>query len=114
EGRDRPVVELGRRADLLDPPGVEDGDAVGEGERLVLIVGDEDAGQADAVMEGAQPFAQGDADAGVERAERLVEEQQPGLNGEGAGEGDALALTAGELRREAPLEAGELDEVEQL
>jgi hypothetical protein len=35
----------------------------------------------------------------VERAERFVEQQQLGPLGEGAGEGDALALAAGQLVR---------------
>ena len=37
----------------------------------------------------------------VERAERLVEQQHLGLEGQGAGERDALALAARELRRAA-------------
>src|SRR5262249_13833901 len=46
EGRARRVVELGRRARLLDPPGVEESDAVGGLERLVAVVGDEDGREA--------------------------------------------------------------------
>ena len=41
-----------------------------------------------------QPLAQLGAYLGVERAERLVEQQHPRLHGEGAGERHALALTA--------------------
>ena len=54
------------------------------------------------------------ADLGVERAERLVEQQHARLDGERAGEGHPLLLAAGELRRIAAAEAAELDDVEQL
>src|SRR5206468_5906 len=53
----------------------------------------------------------------VERPERLVEQQHLGLDGEGAGEGHALALPAGQLRRTAvrqPVELHELQEVHHL
>ena len=51
---------------------------------------------------------------GVERAERLVEEQHARLDGERAGERDALALAARQLRGIALLEARKLHHVEQL
>ena len=114
EGRRRLVVDLGRRADLLDLAVVEDGDAVGELDRLFLVVGDEDGGVAGAVVDLAQPAAQLPPDLGVEGAEGLVEEEHARLDGERAGERDALALAAGELRRVAVLEPAQLDEVEKL
>ncbi len=60
---------------------------------------DEDAGDVDLFVEPAEPPAQFLANLGVERAERLVEQQDFGLDGERASERDALALTTGELRR---------------
>ena len=42
----RPVVDLLRRADLLDAAGVHHADAVGHGDRLLLVVGDEQEGGA--------------------------------------------------------------------
>ncbi len=60
-------------------------------------MGDEDAGDVDVVVQVAQPFAEFFADLGVESAEGFVEEEDLGFDGEGAGEGDALALAAGEL-----------------
>ena len=89
--------DLVGRADLLDAALVQDGDAVGELQRLVLVVGDEDGGVAGRVVELAQPAAQLLAHLGVERAERLVEQQHPRLDRERAGQRDALALAAGEL-----------------
>jgi hypothetical protein len=50
----------------------------------------------------------------VERAERLVEEQLLRAVDQRAGKGDALALSARELRRAASLVAAELDHGERL
>ena len=113
EGRGGGVVDLIRRADLLDPALVQDRDAVGELKRFVLIVGDEHRGMAGAVMQLAQPTAQILAHLGVERAERLVEQEHARLDRERARKRDALALPAGKVRRVALLDAGKLDEIEQ-
>ena len=75
---------------------------------------DEDRRHVHLVVEPAQPGAQLLADPGVERAERLVEEQHLRLDGERAGERHPLPLAAGELRRVALGQAVELDELEQL
>ena len=50
----------------------------------------------------------------VERAERLVEEQDPRAVDDRPREGDALALAAGELDRPAVAEAGETHHLERL
>ena len=85
---------------------------VGERERLVVVVGHEQRGEPEPHEEraqlGDQPFAQ----RAVERAERLVEHEQPRLGGERAGERDALLLAARELADAPVLEAGEPDERE--
>ena len=65
-------------------------------------------------MQAAQPGAQLLAHAGVERAERLVEQQHLRLDGERAGERHPLALAARELVRVALAEVREPDEVQQL
>ena len=98
EGRRRTVVDVVRRADLLDLAVVQHHDAIGKLDRLILIVGDEHGGVTGAIVDVAQPAAQLAADLGVERAEGLVEEQDARLDGQRAGERDALALAAGELR----------------
>ena len=92
------------RADLLDAALVHDDDPVGDLEGLLLVVRDEDAGDVDLVVQPAQPLAQLLAHLGVERAERLVEQQHLRLGGERARQRDALALAAGELRRQRALE----------
>jgi hypothetical protein len=64
-----------------------DGDAVGDGERLFLVVGDVHGGDAQVLLDLAQLRAQAQADLGVEGGQRLVEEQDLGLASEGAGQG---------------------------
>jgi hypothetical protein len=77
-------------------------------------VGDEDRGDVDLVVEAPEPVAQLLAHLGVERAERFVEQQHRGLDGEGTGQGHALALAARELRRLAVGELLEVHELEEL
>ena len=110
----RLVVDRLGRADLLDAPAVHHHDAIGHLERLVLVVGDEHAGDLELVVQPPQPAAQLLADLGVERAEGLVQQQHARLDGERAGERDALALAAGELRGVAVRDPVELHELEQL
>ena len=102
------------RADLLDAAFVHDHDAVGDLEGFFLVVGDEDAGDVDLVVQAAEPLAELLAHLGVERAERLVEQEYLGLGGERASQRDALALTAGELRGHRVLVALELHKPQQL
>ena len=108
------VIDFLGRADLLDMPLVHHDDPVGELERLFLIVRDEDAGDFDLVVQPPQPSAQFLPHLGVERAERLVQQQDFRLDRERARECDALALPAGELRGIAIGEEVELHEFQQL
>ena len=62
----------------------------------------------------AQVLGQALAQPGVERAQRLVEQQQPRRRGEGAGQGHALPLATGQGRRQPVGEPGQPDQVEQL
>ena len=72
------VVDLVGRSDLLDAAVVHDDDLVGELERLLLVVRDEQAGHAQLAVEVVEPGSQLLPDAGVQRAERLVEKQHLG------------------------------------
>ena len=101
ERRRRMLDDLVDGAVLLDHAVVHDHDAVGELERLFLIVGDEHAGQVDLVVQPPQPAPQLLPDLGVERAERLVEQQHFRLDRQRPRQRDALPLAAGELRRAA-------------
>ena len=109
-----PVVDVLRRRGLLDAALVDHDDLLGDLQRLLLVVRDEDRRHVDLVVQAAQPGAQLLAHAGVERAERLVEQQHVRLDGERAGERHPLALAAGELGRVALAEVAEADEVQQL
>ena len=94
----RLLVELARGAELLDAARVEHGDAVGERERLFLIVRHEDEGDAEIALDLLQLDLHLLAELEVQGTERLVQEQHLGLDDRGARECDALSLTAGELR----------------
>ena len=65
--------------------------------RLGLVVGDVDGGDAEAAQQRVDLDAQALAQRGVERGQRLVEQQQPRPHGERARQRDALALAAREL-----------------
>ncbi len=96
EQRRRPVVDLARRAELLDHALVHHGDPVGHRHRLELVVGDVDRGGAEAVVQVAQLAAHEVAELGVERAERLVHQEGLRPAHDGAAERHALAVARGE------------------
>jgi hypothetical protein len=50
----------------------------------------------------------------IERAERLVEQEDRRIGRQGSGDHDALRLAAGQLGREAIIEAGQMDEIDHL
>ena len=93
----RVVVELERRADLLDRAGVQHDDLVGHGHRLDLVVGDVDHRVAEVAVQLGDLDAHLHAQLGIEVRQRLVEQEDPRLAHDGAADGDALALAAGEL-----------------
>ncbi len=98
----RLVEHLVGRADLLDPPLVHHQHAVGQFQGLVLVVGDEDAGQMDLVVQPAEPLPQLLADSGVERAERLVQQAAPSARWPAPGP----APRAAAARRKAGADSG--------
>ena len=79
------------------------------------IVGDEQIGEAELLLQVLQQVDDLRLDRDVERRDRLVADQQLGLDGERAGDADALALAAGEFVREAAhvvgLQAHRLEEL---
>ena len=104
----RAFVHLLGSADLLDAPGVHDGDPVGGRHRLALVVGDVDAGVAVGVVQPAHLEPHLLAQVGVEARERFVEQQRVGFDDQRAGERDALLLPAGKLPRVPLRERGEV------
>ena len=108
------VVDLLGRADLLDPALAHHRDPVAHRERLFLIVGHEDEGDADLALDALQLELHGLAELEVQRAERLVEQQGARIVHESPRERDPLLLTTGELRGLPLGEVTEADDVEQV
>ena len=110
----RAVVQVVRRVPLLDAAVVHEADFVGDGEGLVLVVGDHDRGRPLALEDfpdfDREPLAQAD----VEVGEGLVEQDQRRSRGQCAGQGDALLLAAGQLVRVLVAMPGQADGGEQL
>ncbi len=95
EGGGGAGVDFDGGADLFDTAVAHDGDAAGEGKGFFLIVGDVEAGDAGFGVEALDFGAHVVAEFGVEIGERFVEEEEIGVDDDGAGEGDALLLSAG-------------------
>ena len=93
----RLVVCLPGRCRLQDPAVPHDGHAVAEGHGLLAVVRDEERGHAKATLDLAHLLAHAQAQVGVQVAERLVEQQHLGAQHQGAGQGHALPLAAGDL-----------------
>jgi hypothetical protein len=108
------LVDLPGRADLLDPALAHHRDLVGDLHRLLLVVRDDHRRRVRLVVEAAEPFPELGPHAGVQRAERLVEEEDGGIDRERPREPHPLALPARELRRVPLRETLELDELQEL
>ena len=112
EGRDetvgRAAIEPLRRIDLADAAARHHRDAVGQRQRLALVMGDEDRGDAEPALDFLDLDLHRGAQILVERGERLVEQQHLGLDHQRARQRHALLLAAGQLPRLAVLEAGKL------
>jgi hypothetical protein len=93
----RALVDLGGRAELLDAPAIHHRDAVGQAERLGLVVGDEDRGDTHRALDGAQLVRASLAQLLVQRGQRLVEQQHARPIDEGARQRHALLHAAREL-----------------
>src|SRR5215470_15774753 len=107
ERRPRPLVYLDRGADLLDAALIQHRDAIAHRQRLLLVVRHVDEGDADLALHPQQLELHLLAELEIERAERLVQQQHLRLVDDRAGQRDALALAAGELRRLARAEPGQ-------
>src|SRR5439155_3400447 len=94
-----PVVDGVAGADLHDLPQVHDGHPVGDVAHDREVVGDEEVGQPEAVLQLLEEVDHARLDGDVEGRHRLVEHEHVGVEGKGPGDADALALAAGELVR---------------
>ncbi len=99
EQRRRPVIDLGRRGHLLDTSARHHGDAVRHRERLLLVVRDQNRGDAVLALQPLHLDLHVEAQVLVERAKRLIEQQNLRIDREAARQRDALLLAAGELTR---------------
>ena len=97
----RPREDLVRRGDLLDQAGAHDRDAIGHGQRLELIVGDDDGRLVQALQHLLDLAAHGLAQLHVQARERLVEQEALGVADDRAPDRDPLLLALGELTGQA-------------
>ena len=89
--------DLVRLGVLGDGPLVDDEHPVGQGEGLLRVVGDDDGGQVVLPGDGLDAVLNGLLDNPVQGGQGLVQQEDPGLHHQGAGQGHPLLLTAGEL-----------------
>ena len=96
EGVGRVGGQLVRLAGLVQAAVEDDADAVGERAGVEEVVGDDQRGDRDPGEDVGELFANGRSRVGVERRQRLVEQQHGRVAGERAGDGHPLALAAGQ------------------
>src|SRR5207302_2445522 len=108
----RPRVDRRRRSQLLQPSRLHHPDAVGDGERLLLVVCHEERGDSDLQLHSTDLVAQSSSDFRIERRQWLVQKQNLWLDGERSGQGDTLLLTTRKLVGEPICVAAEPDELE--
>jgi len=89
-----------------DAAEVHDGDIVANVFDDGEIMGDEEIGQAELSLEVRQEINDLGLNRDVQGADRLIADDKPGIQGEGTGDADALALAAGEFVRVAAGVAG--------
>lgn len=94
---------------------IHDGDLGGDVSDHFEVVGDKEVGEAELFLEAKEEGGNLGLDGGVEGGERLVADEEVGLEGQGAGNGDALSLSAAKLVGIAFLGgSGQVDLQEQL
>ncbi len=108
------IVEGVRRAHLQQHPFLHDAHAVGQGHRLVLIVRDEQEGDAEGFLHLHQLLAQRLAERGVEGGERLVEQQDFGLVDERPRQRHPLRFAAAQPARVGVFESPQVHDLQQL
>jgi hypothetical protein len=89
----RVLQHLGDRADLHEAPAVEHRDSVRDPRQRAQVVGDDDHGQTELVTELVEQPQHEVAVGYVERADRLVAEQQTGPGDDGPRQRDSLPLS---------------------
>ena len=93
------MVDVVRRADLLQQPVLHDRDLITHRHRLGLVVGDVNHRRREGLLKVHDLGAKGETERGVERGQRLVHEKRPRLAHDRLRGGDPLALAAAHLAR---------------
>lgn len=114
EGGCRLFTNLRWGADLLDPAGVHDDNAVGDLNGFVLVVRDKEGRYLELPLELLDPAPELFADHGVQGAKRFVKQEDTRFDSKCARQGDSLTLPAGQLCRETIFESGQLNQTEEL
>ena len=104
------IIDVARIAILHDGTCVHDGDAVGQGERLVLIMGNKNEGDSELALQLFQLDLHPLAQFQVEGAQRFVEQQDLRTLDQGACQGGALLLPTAHLARVATAETFKIDQ----
>ena len=91
------LVEIVDRRHLHDPAEVHHRNAVAHVADDREIVRDEEVGEPQLALQVGEQIEDLRPDRDVERRDRLVADDEVGMQGDGAGNADALALTAGEV-----------------
>ncbi len=94
ETRRRLFVDLDRRRDLLDAAAAHHRDAIGERQRLILVMRDDDEARLSLALDVLELELRLLAKLAIERAERFIEQQQERTRRQGARERNALTLAA--------------------
>src|SRR4029079_11521115 len=114
EERRRAAKEFIRRAGLDDSAGTEHDDAVGDADRVLRIMGDEDRGGPRLAKEFDGAAADEIACAAGEIGKGLVHEDDIPPPRQGTGASDSLLLAARDEMRKGVAECGEADAIEQI
>ena len=101
KARGRPFIDFLGRTDLLETPVMHDGDAVGHVQRLFLVVGNINKGNAQLFLQRLQLGLHLAAKLQIQRAQRLVQQQDVRREHHGPRDGHALALASGQAVRHA-------------
>ena len=96
-----PLVDVVDGADFDDLSEIHDQHAVGDILHHIQIMGDEDIRESQLPLQIQEQVENLRLDRFVERGNRFIEDQQPGLQGQGTGDIHPLALSAGKLMRVA-------------
>ena len=93
------IVDLFRRSNLFDMARIDHCNPIAKFQCLFMVVSDEDGRHIHLLQERANLATQVNTSLRIERPKRFIEQQNLRFVGERAGDGDALLLTAGKLRR---------------